>query len=73
MRVAAWYLNTLLFEHFSLTPKNPANSEITFNTWLPPQLKEIAATQRRCRQAQYAAHSAACLGGEAAACLGSNC
>lgn len=50
MRVATWYLNTLQFEHFSLTPKNPANSEIAFNTWLPPQLKEIAATQHRCRR-----------------------
>lgn len=72
-KVATWYLDMLLFEHFSLRPKNPANSEIAFNTWLPPGLKEIAGTQRRYRQAQYAAHSAAWLGGKAAACLGSNC
>lgn len=72
-KVATWYPSRLLFEHFSLTTKNLACSEIALNIWLPPEMKEIAATQGRCRQVQYSAHSSACLGGDAAECLGINC
>lgn len=47
-KVAVWYINMLLFEHFSLTHKNLATSEIAFSTWLPPGLKETAGTQHQC-------------------------
>lgn len=49
-KVTTWYPNRLLFQHFSSTTKNPAHSEIAFDIWLPPQMKEIAATQGHCRQ-----------------------